>query len=88
MKVMVLILLYESTVMYTVFAMSRIIYSLEYLNIGTVNLKKLETTHNRILRNIQCLPIRPAVAAIYILLGTLPIQATIDQRHLSSIPTK
>ena len=54
--------------MYTVFVMLQITYSLEYLNIGTVNMTKLETAHNRLLRNIQGLPTRMAVAAIHILL--------------------
>ena len=52
---------------YTAFVMPRITYSLDNFNIGTVNKKKLEMAHNRLLRNIQGLPTRTAVAAIHIL---------------------
>jgi hypothetical protein len=73
--------------MYNVYVLPKVTYSLEYLNIGTVDMRKLETAHRSLLRNIQTLPKRTAIPALYILLGTLPIQAIIEQKQMSAIPS-
>ena len=72
---------------YKTVAESKVVYSLEYLNIGTTLMKKLTAGQNEVLRNIQTLPQRTATSSLYILLGTLPVQATIEQRQLSCIPS-
>ena len=73
--------------MYNTYVLPKITYSLEYISIGSPNMTKLEVAHRALLRNIQTLPKRTAVPALYILLGTLPIQAVIEQKQLSTIPS-
>ena len=63
---------------YNIYVLPKVIYSLEYLGIGTA--------HRSLLHNIQTLPQRTALPALYIPLGTLPIQAVIKQRQMSRIP--
>ena len=71
--------------MYEIFVQPKVIFSLEMLNIGVTNVKKLETSCRKILRQIQSLPDRVATSALHILLGCLPLEAVIDQRRLTSI---
>ena len=71
--------------MYNIYVMPRVMYGLDFINIGTTNIRKLETAHRSILRNIQTLPRRTVIPALHILLGVLPIQANIEQKQMSSI---
>lgn len=71
--------------MYNIYVSPRVTYGLEFINIGTTNIRKLETAHRSVLRNIQSLPKRTAIPALHILLGVLPIQAVIEQKQMSAI---
>lgn len=71
--------------MYNIYVMPRVTYGLEFVNVGTTNIRKLEVAHRTTLRNIQTLPRRTAIPALHILLGALPIQAIIEQKQISSI---
>ena len=72
---------------YNVYVVPCVVYSLKFISLNAPDLKKLETAHNSLLRNIQSLPSRTAISALHILLGTLPLQATLEQRQLATIPS-
>jgi hypothetical protein len=68
---------------YTTYVLPRLISSVETVTLNQNEKNSLETFHRSILRQIQHLPQRTATPAIYLLLGTLPIQAEIDKRKLT-----
>lgn len=68
---------------YQIYVIPRLLYNLEVLSFTKSQLRELEHFHLNFLRNIQSLPQRTAKAAIYTLLGALPIEAEIHKRQLS-----
>ena len=67
---------------YQVYVQPRVIYSLEALNINSPNMTKLEVAMRTFLKHIMTLPERTANTGVYILIGCLPVEATIHQRQL------
>ena len=72
---------------YKIYVQPRMLYGLEAIDINAPNLERLEVAHRSLIRNIQSLPKRTASAALYILSGILPIEAIIDKKRLTLIPT-
>jgi len=72
---------------YNMYVIPRVTYSLETLHILKLDRNKLEVFHRTFLRHIQSLPERTAIPGLHILLGTFPLQVTIDKNRLSLIPT-
>jgi hypothetical protein len=71
---------------YKTYVLPRILYGLEAIHINPANLARLEVAHRSLLRNIQGLPKRTAIAALYIASGMLPMEALIERRRLVMIP--
>ena len=61
--------------LYTTYVLPRLMFGLEALVITKAQTQKLETFHRRTLRCIQRLPECVATAAIYLLIGEVPIAA-------------
>ena len=70
---------------YNVYGNPRILYSLEATFINLTNLKRLEVAHRAPLWNIQGIPKRTVIAALYIRSGSLPIEELIDGKRLNMI---
>ncbi|VDI29779.1 Hypothetical predicted protein [Mytilus galloprovincialis] len=60
-----------------------LLYSLEVLLLNNGDIKLLRDFHVNFLRQIQALPSRTAISAVYLLVGALPIEAEIHKRVLS-----
>ncbi len=60
---------------YKCYVLPRMLYGIEAMNLDTKQLKELEQYHIRFLRQIQSLPDRTARCGVYILLGTVPMEA-------------
>ena len=67
------------------YVIPRYTYGLEILNMSTKEINSLNQFHKklRLLKQIQTLPDRTADSAIFLLLGALPLQATIESRMLN-----
>ena len=61
----------------------RLLYGIEVLSLTQGQLDLLSRYHIQTLRNIQSLPQRTASAAVYMLLGALPLEAELHKRRLS-----
>jgi hypothetical protein len=59
------------------------VYGLEVLPFKTTHINKLEDFHRKTIRFLQSLPQRTSIAAIYLLLGALPLQAEYHKKQLS-----
>ncbi len=68
--------------MHNIYAIPRLVYGLEALILTQPNTNTLEASHKTSLRKIQHLPKSTATAAIYLLIGTPPLEATI---HIKTI---
>ena len=68
-----------SYMIYRVYVLPRLLYSLEVLPL----IKLLRDFHVNFLRQIQAIPSRTAISAVYLLVGALPIEAEIHKRVLS-----
>lgn len=68
---------------YQIYVLPRLLYNMEVVSLTKTQLKELEYFHLNFLRNIQSLPQRTATAAIYALLGAMPIEPEIHKRQLS-----
>ncbi|CAC5395287.1 unnamed protein product [Mytilus coruscus] len=55
----------------------------EAIPLNKTNIAQLESFHRTNLRHIQSLPQRTAIAAIYLLIGGLPIEAELHKKQLS-----
>ena len=75
-----------SLYMFEIFVISRTLYSLEAINIAATEMEKLEIHQRNTIRRLQSLPKRTSNAAIYILSGTLPMEARIHKKRLSILP--
>ncbi len=69
--------------MYKTFALPKVIYGLETLQLTASDVKLLERFEVRFLKQIQSLPDRCANIAAYVLLGALPISLHVDMRKLT-----
>ena len=58
---------------YKTYVLPRLLYGLEILPLNKTHIATLETIHKNSLRMIQSLPERTATAAVYLLLGALPV---------------
>ena len=74
-----------SYVIYKCYVLSRMVYGLEVIHLTKTQLSQLERYHLRTLRQIQGLPQRTALSAVYMLLGAHPIEAEIIKKQLSSL---
>ena len=68
---------------YKTYVLPRLLYRLEILPLNKTHIASLEKFHRNSLRIIQSLPERTATAAVYLLLGALPVEAEIHQKQLS-----
>ena len=68
---------------YHTYVLPRLIYGLEVLPLKTKHVENLETFHRKSIRYLQSLPQRIATAAIYLLVGAIPIEAELHKRKLS-----
>ena len=69
--------------MYRTYVLPRLLYGLEILPLNKTQIATLEKFHRNSLRIIQSLPERTATSAVYLLLGTLPVEAEIHKKQLS-----
>jgi hypothetical protein len=69
--------------LYKTYIMPRLLSAVETVLLNITEMKALEDFHRKTMRQIQNLPPRTAIPAIYILMGTLPIEAEIDRRRLT-----
>ena len=74
-----------SYVIYRAYVLPRLLYGLEVLSLTQGQLDQLSRYHIQTLRNIQSLPQRTASAAVYMLLGALPLEAELHKKRLSML---
>ena len=72
-----------ATKIYQVYVVPRLLSGLEVLNLTNSNIADLEIFHRKTLRALQSLPKCTANCAVYLLLGTLPIEAELHRKQLS-----
>ena len=70
--------------MWTTFVIPRILHGLEMLDVRKKDLQALETFQRKTLKHLQGLPQNTATAAVYHLLGAIPVEGLLDQRLLST----
>ncbi|XP_064646251.1 uncharacterized protein LOC135499433 [Lineus longissimus] len=68
---------------YNTFVIPRLLHGLDATILSAAQVSQLDLFHRKALRLIQSLPESTAKSAIYLLLGTIPIEATIHARQLS-----
>ena len=68
---------------YKTYVLPRLLYGLEVIFLNKSNIQTLELFHRKSLRTIQSLPQRTANAAVYSLIGALPLEAELHLRQLS-----
>ncbi|CAC5395417.1 unnamed protein product [Mytilus coruscus] len=68
---------------YNTYVLPRLLYGLEAIPLNKTNITQLESFHRKILRHLQSLPQRTAIAAIYLLIGGLLIEAELHKKQLS-----
>ncbi|VDI70276.1 Hypothetical predicted protein [Mytilus galloprovincialis] len=68
---------------YQAYVLPRLLYGLEVLSLNATQMSDLEQFHLKTLRCFQSLPIRTSSAAVYMLIGALPIEAELHKRQLS-----
>ena len=71
--------------LYKTYCIPIMLFSSELWKLTKTELQILERTHNKILRSIQCLPLRCPTLALNHLMGTLTIEAQIEARQLCFI---
>ena len=72
-----------SSKIYNIYIIPRLLYGLETLHLHKKDIELLSSFHLGTLKRIQSLPSRTATAAVYLLLGQLPIEAELHKRQLS-----
>jgi hypothetical protein len=70
---------------YQAYALPKLLYGLDVINLNKTQLKSLEDFHRGTLRALQSLPDRTAREAVYLLSGMLPLEGLIHLRKLSMI---
>ena len=68
--------------MYQIFSLPKVIYGLEALVLSKPHIQCLELFQRTVLRSLLGVPERTAIASLYIITGTLPMEKLVDQRHL------
>ena len=68
---------------YNTYALPRLLFGLEVLPLKTTHINKLEDFHRKTIRFLKSLPQRTSIAAIYLLMGALPLQADYHKKQLS-----
>jgi hypothetical protein len=68
--------------MYKTYILPKILYGLESVVLAKGHLRKLELLHRSLLRHFLSLPPGTAIPAVYMLYGTLPVEAEIHTRQL------
>ena len=68
---------------WSTYGIPRLIYGLEIQHVTDTQIQKLNQFQIKSLKQLQWLPSRCSNAAVYLLLGTEPIQVTINKRMLS-----
>ena len=68
---------------WSTYVIPRLIYGLEIQHVTDTQIQKLNQFQIKSLKQLQWLPSRCSNAAVYLLLGAKPIQATINKRMLS-----
>ena len=68
--------------MYLTYVVPRLLYNLEVIKLTATQVTRIEQFHRSTLRAIQGLPVRTSSAITYLLLGALPIEATLHIRTL------
>ncbi|MCG8429955.1 MAG: hypothetical protein MJA29_02130, partial [Candidatus Omnitrophica bacterium] len=68
---------------YETYVVPRLLYGLEAVILRSAQLSELEVFHRKLTRQIQGLPQNTANSAVYLLLGTLPVEATLHLKQLS-----
>lgn len=68
---------------YKTYVLPRLLYGLDALSLTKGQIDQLSRYHIQTLRNIQSLPQRTATAAVYMLIGALPLEAELHKRQLS-----
>ena len=69
--------------LYQTYVLTRMLYSLEILDLRKSDVKQLSDFHVDLLRRIQSLPSRTAPSAVNLLLGALLMEAELHKRQLS-----
>ena len=67
--------------MYKTYVLPRLLFNLEVIPLTASQVAQLEQFHRTTLRSLQGLPDRTSSAATYLLLGALPIVATLHITH-------
>ena len=68
---------------YLTYVVPRLVYGIEAAKLSAAQVNQLELFHRKMLRQIQGLPENTAISAVYLLIGILPIEATIHIKLLS-----
>ena len=68
---------------YKTYVLPRLLFGLDTLCLNRGQIDQLSRYHIQTLRNIQSLPQRTATAAVYMLIGALPLEAELHKRQLS-----
>jgi len=68
---------------YRCYVVPRLLFGLEVLPLNKTQITTLSRFHIQVMRRIQSLPERTATSAVYMLLGSLPIEAELHKRQLS-----
>ncbi|CAC5380616.1 unnamed protein product [Mytilus coruscus] len=68
---------------YQEYVLPRLLYGLETLHVNSKEMTLLSSVHLDILRKLQSLPKRITCASVYLLLGSLPLNAKIHKRQRS-----
>jgi hypothetical protein len=69
--------------LYVTYVLPRLLYGIETIHLNETEKSALEDFHRNTIRQIQHLPVRTAIPAIYILQGALPLEAELDSRKLT-----
>ena len=72
-----------SYVIYRAYELPCLLYGLDVLSLAQGQVDQLSRYHIQTLLNIQSLPQRTACAAVFMLLGALPLEAELHKRRLS-----
>jgi hypothetical protein len=70
---------------YDTYVTPRLLYNLDVIILTAAQIEKMELFHRHTLRALQGLPDRVASPAIFLLIGTLPLEATIHRNILNRL---
>jgi hypothetical protein len=67
------------------YVLSRLLYGLDVADLNKTQMNTIRSQHIAFIRRLQSLPERTALAAVYLLSGTMPIDGEIDKQKLGLI---